>query len=56
MIHIPTKDIGWLGKSSSPEDIVIYYLLLSGYSSSTITSRIKIKMKSNSEKELMNGI
>lgn len=55
MIHIPSKDISWLGKSSSSEEIMCY-LLLSGYSSSMSTSRIQIKMKSTSRKELMNGI
>lgn len=56
IIHIPNKDIGWLGKSSSSEEIILCYLLLSGYSSSISTSRIKIKMKSNSRNELMNSI
>lgn len=54
-IHIPNKAIGYIRKSTSSEEILCF-LLLSGYSSSTSTRRIKIKMKSNSGKELMNGI
>lgn len=54
MIHIPKNEIGWLvcwfKKHNCSEEIILCYLL-SNYSSSMNTTRIKSKMKSNSKKK-----